>query len=165
MGIKKFFMFLMTAICFCTASFARQISVQILQQDSAIEEISEKSYDIETFVLDGFFEKNYIVTTSEASMFNTDDEALALWKSGLGEALNGSSDYFVQIEVFYISDESVRKAESKIEKIVWKLARVQTGLVINSATLSDIKFQPNGQEDLSAIAANLVKNINSAIKA
>ena len=152
MGIKKFFMFLMTAICFCTASFARQISVQILQQDSAIEEISEKSYDIETFVLD-------------ASMFSSDDEALALWKSGLGEALNGSSDYFVQIEVFYISDESVRKAESKIEKIVWKLATVKTGLVINSATLSDIKYQPNGQEDLSAIAANLVKNINSAIKA
>ncbi|WP_027727834.1 hypothetical protein [Treponema sp. C6A8] len=165
MGIKKFFMFLMAAVCFSTAIFARQISVQILQQDNASEEITEKSYDIETFVLDGFFERNYIVTTSEASMFNTDAEALDLWKAGLGEALNGSSDYFVQIEVYYINDGSVRKAESKIEKIVWKVASVKTGLVINSETLSEIKTKPNGQEDLNAIAANLVKNINNAIKA
>ena len=165
MGIKKFFMFLAFALCFCAAGFSRQISVQILQLDEASDEINDKSYDIETFVLDGFFEKSYIVTTSEAAMFNSEAEAKALWKSGLGEALNGASDYFVQIEVFYITDETVRKSIGKIDKITWKLATVKTGVVINTATISDIKFKPNGQEDLGAIAANLVKNINNAIKA
>ncbi len=98
-------------------------------------------------------------------MFTNDDEALTLWKSGLGEALNGSSDYFVQIEVYYTADKNLRKPVGMINKITWKLATVKTGLVINSATLSEIKIKPNGQEDLGAIASNLVKNINNAIKA
>ncbi|MCR5252372.1 MAG: hypothetical protein K6C98_01490 [Treponema sp.] len=165
MGIKKFFMFLVMAFCFCSITFARQISVQILQLDETSEEITDKSYDIETLVLDGFFERNYIVTTSAASMFTNDDEALTLWKNGLGEALNGASDYFVQIEVYYTADKNLRKPVGMINKITWKLATVKTGLVINSATLSEIKIKPNGQEDLGAIASNLVKNINNAIKA
>lgn len=166
MGItKKLVMTAFAMLVFCAASFASQISVQILQFDETRQEISDKSYDIETFVLDGFFESNYIVTNSDAAVISSEDDSEALWKSGIKEAFSGSSDYFVQIEVFYLADMNARNPVGMIDKINWKLAAVKNGNVINSESISEIKLKPNGQEDLGAIASNLVKNINKAIKA
>ena len=162
---KKVFSFLLVMSVFCAASFATQISFQILQLDETCDEINDKSYDIETFLLDGFFERNFIVTTSQSSVIESEDDASALWKAGLGEAFAGSSDYFVQIEVFYLADESGRKPVGMVNKISWKLAVVRTGLVIDGDTLTEITKKTDGQEDLNAISSSLIKNINSAIKA
>ena len=61
MGItKKLIISLVLAVFYSFASFATQISFQILQFDETCEEVNAKSYDIETYLLDGFFERNYI---------------------------------------------------------------------------------------------------------
>lgn len=162
---KKILMILLCSVFYCTGIFATQISFQILQNDQSCDEINDKSYDIETYVLDGFFERSFIVTTSQSCVFESEEESSSLWKSGLGEAFEGSSDYFVQIEVFYKSDENARKPVAMIDKISWKLANVRTGLIMDSQTVTDIIKKENGSEDLGAISLNLVKNINKSIKA
>ena len=162
---KKIFMLLLTSALFCSSMFATQISFQILQKDETCDEINDKSYDIETFVLDGFFDRNFIVTTSQSCVFEDEEDCSSLWKSGMGEAFEGSSDYFVQIEVFYKVDESGRKPQGMIDKISWKLANVRTGIIMDSQTVTDIIKKANGAEDLGAISLNLVKNINKSIKA
>ncbi|MBQ7754088.1 MAG: hypothetical protein IJR80_10645 [Treponema sp.] len=166
MGItKKLIISLVLAVFYSFASFATQISFQILQFDETCEEVNAKSYDIETYLLDGFFERNYIVTTSQASVIYNDDDAFDLWKTGLGEAFNGSSDYFVQIELHYAADMNLRKPVGMVNRITWKLAVVKTGTVIDGETVTDITKMSNGQEDLGALTLDLVKHINNAIKA
>lgn len=162
---KKIVVAIVLAFACSFAGFATQISFQILQFDETSEEISSKSYDIETYLLDGFFERDFIVTTSQASVINDDNDVFDLWKLGLGEAFTGSSDYFVQIELHYAADENPHNSVGMVDKIIWKLAVVKTGTVIDTETVTDIIKKSNGQEDLGAITLNLVKTINSAIKA
>ena len=71
---KKIFMLLLTSALFCSSMFATQISFQILQKDETCDEINDKSYDIETFVLDGFFDRNFIVTTSQSCVFEDEED-------------------------------------------------------------------------------------------
>ena len=163
--MKKLAVSLLFALYFCAASFATQISFQIVQKDSTCKEVNDKSYDIETFVLDGFFDRNYIVTTSEPTVFETEADSSSLWKNGLREAFDGSSDYFVQIAVYYIADENLRNPVGMIDRIEWKLAVVKTGIVIGSDSVTEIQLKPNGLEDLGKISLNLVKTINNSIKA
>ncbi len=162
---KKLGLAIFLVFFYSFASFATQISFQILQFDETTEEVNSKSYDIETFLLDGFFEKNYIVTTSQSSVIYNDDDIFDLWKAGLGEAFNGSSDYFVQVEVHYSADMNLRQPVGMVDRITWKLAVVKTGTVIDGETVTDIIKKSNGQEDLGKITQHLVTTINNAIKA
>ena len=103
---------------------------------------------------------------SQGNMFiYNDDDAFDLWKTGLGEAFNGSSDYFVQIELHYAADMNLRKPVGMVNRITWKLAVVKTGTVIDGETVTDITKMSNGQEDLGALTLDLVNHINNAIKA
>jgi len=162
--LKKLFLFSVIMIGFCAASFAKQISFQIVQVDKSRDYISDKSYDIESKVLDAFFDSGFIVTTSESKASEYEDEDGSLWSVGLGDAFNGYSDYFVQIEIVYVMNDKSRTAQGNINKIEWTLASAKTGSKLKKETISEIKIV-NGQEDLDSIAKNLVKNINSAIKA
>lgn len=165
MGILKK-LIAVTSVLFslCAVSFAEQISFQIVQLDTSRTDISDKSYEIENNVLDGFFNYGFIVTNSSASIAEIEEEKEPLWKSGLGEAFSGFSDYFVQISIFYEKTDETRTTDANIEKVEWTVASAKTGLVLGKATIENIVLK-NGKEDLGAIAANLVKNINKAIRA
>ena len=60
---------------------------------------------------------------------------------------------------------NLRQPVGMIDHIIWKLAVVKTGTVIDGETVTDIIKQSNGQEDLGKITKHLVTTINNAIKA
>ena len=81
--------------------FARQVSFQIIQHDERTEKVTEQSLVIEDELLSGFFESGYIVTNSPTVVSNSDANDIVLYNKALGDAYEGSSDYFIQIKLIY----------------------------------------------------------------
>lgn len=142
--------------------FARQISFQIVQHDAGVEEVIESSLSIEDEVLNGFFEKGYIVTNSPSSVSASEVQDEKLWKTGIGEAFEGFSDYFIQVKLFYSMSED--KRNRNIQQIEWSVAAAKTGTIIKSASLEN-KLNVNKKDDLRKLSLSLVSEIDKALKA
>ena len=81
---------------------ARQVSFQIVQHDGP-SELLEESLTIEDEVMNNFFDYGYIVTNSDAQVSSSEKQDEKLFNTGIGEAIEGFSDYFIQIKLFYNS--------------------------------------------------------------
>lgn len=144
--------------------FAKQISFQIVQHDEAIENVSEQSLVIEDEILNNFFDYGFIVTNSSAQVSAENAKDEKLFKAGIGEAFNGFSDYFVQINLFYNRDENTKTVNADLKEIKFFVADAKTGVTFADKSIANVK-QGNKKDDLKKISSNLVKEINNAIKA
>ncbi len=155
----------MLFIAFCTVNcFAKQICFQVVQHDDTAEEITEQSLTIEDEVLNNFFEYGFIVTNSVAQVSGSEAMDEKLYKNGIGEAFNGFSDYFVQINLYYSRDENTTKANADLKKINFALANAKTGIKLASKEMENIKLE-HKKDDLKKVTSTLVNEINKAIKA
>lgn len=161
--MKKTISVLVLMLC-ASLCFAKQISIQILQHDESITEVSESSLVIEDNLLNGFFDEGYIVTNSPAEVSASLSQDEVLLKKGLGEAFNGFSDYFVQIKLYYESSDGTFTSEPNIEKIDLLVASAQTGVTIKQGTIKNNKKQTL-DEDLYSLSVSLLSEIKKAIKA
>lgn len=161
--MKKTISVLVLMLC-ASLCFAKQISIQILQHDESITEVSESSLVIEDNLLNGFFDEGYIVTNSPAEVSASLSQDEVLLKKGLGEAFNGFSDYFVQIKLYYESSDGTFTSEPNIEKIDLLVASAQTGVTIKQGTIKNNKKQTL-DEDLYSLSVSLLCEIKKAIKA
>lgn len=152
------------AILFCTASiFARQISIQVVQHDDGMSEVSEQSFIIEDNLLNGFFDDGYIVTNSPAEVSQSQGQDETFLKKGLGEAFEGFSDYFIQVKLYYIREGSRDVNKANLDKVDLVVTSVKTGTVVKS---SSIKNNAGSRpDDLYNISSNLLSEIKKAIKA
>ena len=144
--------------------YAKQISFQVVQHDSSAESVTEQSLTIEDEVLNKFFEYGFIVTNSSAEIAKSDNADEKLFKSGIGEAFNGYSDYFVQINLFYTRNENTTSKNADLKKIDFSIANAKTGVTFVENTLENIKLN-NKKDDLKKISLNLADEINKALKA
>ena len=111
------------ALIFCTMNcFAKQICFQVVQHDISAKDVTEQSLIIEDEILNRFFEYGYIVTNAAAQVSASDSIDETLFKSGVGEAFNGFSDYFVQINLFFDRNETTTTAKADLKKIDFAIA-------------------------------------------
>lgn len=162
MGKLKSYICILFLTVFGTACFASQISFQVIQHDAGIDSVVESSLVIEDEVLNGFFNKGYIVTNSPTEVSTSENQDETLWKTGIGEAFEGFSDYFIQIKLFYIVSED--KRNRNISNIDWTIAAANTGIVINESSIEN-KLNINKKDDLRKLTLNLVSQIDKALKA
>lgn len=146
------------------SAFAKQISFQVVQHDISTDAVTEQSLTIEDEVLNKFFEYGFIVTNSEAQISVSETMDEKLFKNGIGEAFNGFSDYFVQINLFYTRTENTKTANADLQKIDFAIANAKTGVKLASNSFENIKLE-HKKDDLKKISSNLVNEINKALKA
>ena len=155
MGKHKILIFtllLLTSSVWCSA---RQVAFQIVQHDGTAE-VSEQSLSIEDEVLTNFFDYGYIVSESAAQ-----DEKL--YNIGIGEAIDGFSDYFVQIKLFY--DKVNQSGEvPELTKIDWTIASAKTGEKVKNNSITNIKLE-HKKDATKKLSSSLAAEINSALKA
>ena len=149
------FVFMLTSVC-----FSKQISFQIVQHDGTNQSVTEESLVFEDELFEEFFDWGYIVTNSEASISESEDTDKELWAIGLSEALEGSSDYFIQVKLFYEMSASTKV--SKLIRIEWSLTSVKTGKIETSRTLK-IKNKNTTINDLIDISVLLVDDIKKSL--
>ena len=162
--IKRFCLlvavFLAGSLC-----FANQISFQIVQHDDSADNVTEDSFIIEDSVLNTFFEYGYIVTNSDAAISDSESQDERLYKIGSGEAFNGFSDYFIQIKLYYERTEQTLSASSDLYKIDFTIASAKSGVKIAEKSLDNIKIDRTKKNNLNKVSADLVYQINKALKA
>ena len=153
---------LLLGASFC---YANQISFQIVQHDDSMDSVSEDSLTIEDSVLNNFFEYGYIVTNSDAAISDSTAQDERLYKIGQGDAFNGYSDYFVQIKLWYERTEQTLSVSADLYKIDFSITSIKTGKKIADKTITDIKIDRTKKNNLGKVSADLVNEINKALRA
>ena len=144
-------MFLLASNC-----FAEQISFQVVQHDKRFKEVTDEVLSVEDELLTRFFEKGFIVTNSPAVISESKNQTDLLWSKGLGEAFEGSSDFFVQVNVYLEEiEESEIKKDVIINRVDWILANALNGETIESGSLKKV----------NNISNDIISKINNVIKA
>lgn len=164
-GIKK--VFAVTAMLFmCGFVFAGQISVQVVQHNLALDYVSEQSLIVEDELLNGFFDKGYIVTNSLAQVSGSSEEDSELMYAGFGEAYEGSSDYFVQVKLYY--DASSNKGSNdatqcRLDHIDWVMMKVSSGETLKSSSVKGSDKKPGTDDNVRIISYSLISDIQKAL--
>ena len=160
--IKKLSLFCFISLL-STFCFARQLCFQIVQHDSAAKELTEQSLTIEDEVLNSFFDYGFIVTNSNATISNSQNQDETLFETGLKDAFNGYSDIFIQIQLFFEQNDENTTTNSELKSINFIVANASTGVKIAENKLLNIKLE-HKKNDLQKISSNLVFQINKILK-
>ncbi len=161
--MKKSLSILVLMLC-TVCCFAKQISIQIVQHDNCSEEVTEQSLVIEDNLLNGLFDEGYIVTNSPAEISTSENQDATFLKKGIGEAFEGYSDLFIQVKIYYATEDPSKPSKSYIEKVDWLLASAKTGVTIQDNTIKN-EIGKSKLDELNTLSFNLLSEIKKAIKA
>lgn len=161
--LKKLTFILILGLC-SSLCFAKQISFQVVQHDESASNVTEQSLVIEDEVLTKFFDYGFIVTNSDAAVSTSDSMDEKLYKTGIGEAFNGYSDYFVQINLFFARTEETKTVNADLKSINFSISNAKTGVRIADSSMNNIKLE-HKKDDLKKVSANLVTEINKLLRA
>ena len=134
--------------------FARQVSFQIIQHDDRTQDVTEQSLVIEDELLNGFFETGYIVTNSPTVVSQSDEDNVVLYNKALGDAYEGSSDYFIQIKLFY---------NNALKQIDWSIASAATGKIIKKSSIKG-SVVVDDEKGMKKISSKLISEIFDTLK-
>ena len=134
--------------------FAKQIQLQIVQHDDRTDTVSEDSLVIEDELLAGFFETGYIITNSPAVVSESASDDVILFNKAMGDAYEGSSDYFVQIKLYYTNS---------LHTIGWSVASVTTGKTIKESSFESA-VKPDDEKGLKNVSSKLISEISKVLK-
>ncbi len=163
-GRKVFFsmaVLLMSGIC-----FAGQISVQIVQHNLALDYVSEQSLIVEDELLNGFFDRGFIVTNSVAQVSESKEEDSELLYTGFGEAYEGSSDYFVQVKLYYDSSKNKGITDATpcpLDHIEWLMLKCSSGETLIQSSVKGSKEKPGSDDNVRAVSYSLISDIQKAL--
>lgn len=149
------FLLLITSIC----CYAGQISIQIVQHDSINEKVTEESMSVEDELMTAFFDKGFIVTNSPAVASKSADSDEKITRSGMTEAYDGCSDYFLQVRLFY------EDPKNELQKVDWSLYSMTTGKKIKDFSINQFSLTKKKTKDLHKVSVEIVNKTKDAIKA
>ena len=156
MGKIRLLFFVFVVFLLASNCFAEQISFQVVQHDKRFKEITDEVLSVEDELLTRFFEKGFIVTNSPVVISESKNQTDLLWSKGLGEAFEGSSDFFVQVNIYLAEvEESEIKKDVIINRVDWILANALNGETIESGSLKKV----------NNISNDIISKINNVIKA
>lgn len=156
MGKIRHLFFIFVVFLLASNCFAEQISFQVVQHDKRFKEVTDEVLSVEDELLTRFFEKGFIVTNSPAVISESKNQTDLLWSKGLGDAFEGSSDFFVQVNIYLEEiEESEIKKDVIINRVDWILANALNGETIESGSLKKV----------NNISNDIISKINNVIKA
>ena len=134
--------------------FAKQVSFQIIQHDEKTQNVTEQSLVIEDEMLNSFFETGYIVTNSPTVVSESDENDVILYNKAMGDAYEGSSDYFIQVKLFY---------NNSLRQIDWSIASVATGNKIKESSITG-SVTAADEKGMKKLSSKLMSEIFDILK-
>jgi hypothetical protein len=162
MGKVRILFCFVLGLNFCC--FAKQVSFQVIQHDPATTDVTEQTLKFEDELLNSLFENGFIVTNSPSVSSESDEQDSTLFNSALGDALDGFSDLFVQMKVYYFPRTGTLTDNAEIERIEWSLSNAKNGEKIAGKKIGNIR-KINKSNDTILVADEVISEIISAIKA
>lgn len=134
--------------------FAKQVSFQIIQHDDKTQNVTEQSLVLEDEMLNSFFETGYIVTNSPTVVSESAENDVILYNKALGDAYEGSSDYFIQVKLFY---------NNSLKQIDWSIASVATGNKIKESSITG-SVTAADEKGMKKLSSRLMSEIYDILK-
>lgn len=155
-------------LCLMTAVFAKNISVQIIQNNPATDgNVCASSSLIEQTIIGYFFDSGHIVSSSPVYI-GTEKDNGAL-KSALKENAEGGMDYLVRVEVDYTNDSTNPDAIllANISQVSWKNYAVSTGKEVSAGSerIGSVNRQNNNENGVTSFANLVAAKINAGLRA
>lgn len=166
MKMYKKMMFLALLIAGGIANSA-SFSLQIIQKDGSENVVFDASYMIEQTILDFFYENSYIVSNSPVIIQKKNEDITEQIKKSFDAAVEGYLDLIIQATVYYNLSDSNNPSEaviSNIEKVEWKVIKLENNLEIASGNAVPGKKYRNDDDGLYFFASELAANIKAAIE-
>ncbi len=135
-------------------AFAKQIQLQIVQHDDRTDTVSEDSLVIEDELLAGFFETGYIITNSPAVVSSSASDDLILYNKAMGDAYEGSSDFFIQIKLYY---------GTTLHTVGWSVSSVRSGKTIKESSFES-SVKTLDEKGLKNVSSKLISEISKILK-
>ena len=154
MGKTKHIILIACLLMCANFCFAKQIQLQIVQHDERTDTVSEDSLVIEDELLAGFFETGYIITNSPAVVSCSASDDVILYNKAMGDAYEGSSDYFVQIKLYYTNS---------LQTIGWSVSSVVTGKTIKESSFES-SVMTLDEKGLKNVSSRLISEISKVLK-
>lgn len=142
--------------------FAKQVAFQIVQHDGTHENVSEQSFVVEDTLLNSFFEYGYIVTNSAASVSGSEEQDALLLGEGIKEALEGFSDFFVQVRLYYTVIGSSQNV--CLKRIEWSITSLDNSKVLVQKAF-DVQKDYLTNDELQKISTDISVEIRKSLKA
>lgn len=162
MGKNKFLISALVLFMLSYCCFSKQVCFQIVQHDNRVEKVTEQSFVVEDELLKDFFEYGYIVTNSDASVSFSSDEDKILLNAGIQEAVEGCSDYFIQIKLYY---ESIGSSSLvSLRRIDWSVTNILNGETLNTKSLK-VEKEYLTNDELIKLSSQLSDAIYKSLKA
>lgn len=165
----KSILFVLSALFCAQASFARSLSIQIIQNNPGQEKVWATSYLFEQDITDYFFDAGDIVSSSPIWISDSDEKNRGALRASLAENRAGGMEVLVRVELFYnTSDSSNPEAFllENIRKVQWKAYSVSTGaqLFEGSASPETPTAKTNNEMGLSQFAGLVAYEINTQMR-
>ena len=154
MGKTKLWLVIAGFMLCAQVCFAKQVSFQIIQHDDRTDKVTEQSLVIEDELIMGLFETGYIATNSPTVVSDSASNDTVLYSKALGDAYEGSSDYFIQVTLYYTN---------ALERIDWSVASVATGNKLKESSITG-KVTVADDKGMRIISSKLVSEISEFLK-
>lgn len=161
--ISVIFALISLCMSFC---FAGQISVQIVQHNLPMDYVTDQSLIVEDELLNGFFEQGFIVTNSVASVSVDEETDADLLHTGFGEAYDGSSDYFVQVKLFFDPPRTGRATDvspCRLDHVDWIMMKVKSGETIKESSIKGSDKKSDLNDNIRLTSRTLISEIKKAL--
>lgn len=166
--MKKIVALLFVCLCSVFSVFGATVSVQIAEINNPQGKVSDLSYILEDVLLEYFFSRGVILSTSPVICNSQDLEKD--FDNTIKESRVGQVDYLILLEMFFDVRESFAPEQprlSNIREVRWSVYSPKNYKKIDSGSkqTKDISKTGNGRQDISDFGYELVQEINKSLTA
>lgn len=166
---KRLAVSIMLFSTFVFSSFAKSISVQIIQNLPGQEKIWDATRVFEQGVIDYYFFEGNIVSNSPIWINSTESKNRGALGAALMENYDGGMEYLVRFELFFkIANSTNPNAPllDNIEKVEWKIYSTESGKELSNGRGIPEKtlLDNNNETAISQFAALVAKKAGSQLK-
>ncbi len=152
-------------------SFAKSLSIQIIQKNAGKDSVWATSYLFEQNIIDYFFSTGNIVSSSPIWINDSESEEKnrGALKAALIENREGGMDYLARIEINYSVNESSNPDAFLLENVKdvsWKIYSLRTDLEVFNGSVKPEKVtsKNNNESGLSDLAGLVAYKISNGLK-
>ena len=165
--MKKNIIFFGLLIFVCiNLTYAKSISLQIIQTNGSQSVVFDASYLIEQSIMDYFFDCSYIVSNSPVIIDKKIEKIDPSLQIYFVHAKEGLLDYFVEVYVHYDLVDSNNPEEAlmrNIKKVDWKAYLVNDKTLIYQDTKNASKYK-NDDDSIIYYSRIIAEDIKKAIE-
>ncbi len=143
---------------------AASVSFQVIQHDASQSKLRVASSELETDLLNDFFDRGHVVTNFPTAVSSDESEDKAIYYGALDEAKEGRCSYFAVVVIEYDVSSSYNPEAlilRNIKHVSWELFDARSGnrLGTGKKLVGDVSSSRDNKSGVGLLAKNVAADI------